>query len=458
MSGRKNGDGKESEDLANAPTLAPRIVSLYGEELEPGAAVGLYVVEEMIGKGGFACVYRGRHMKQGTTVAIKILHDRLAGSETQFRRFEREIETIQRLRHPGIIEMFEWGQLPTGRPYMVMEWLEGPTLDQLIRARGPMTIDEILPFIEALCAPLALAHREGIVHRDLKPANVIVTDPATPRLKLLDFGLAKLLDAEDTGLTSTGARLGTPDYMAPEQILGAPISPATDIYALGVIVFHMLTGTLPFHAPSAIEIHELHLRAIPPRVSEQIAVPPSVDLAVRRCMHKQPAARPATVTEIYDELAAAAANPQRPTNRFSTGEAGGVAIHVARGDGTLESARAACLAAGFSLVIDEESDFLAVMPLPTAAGGADVRSNALTIALSLQPGLRVRVHEAPATLLTVAGMVQVVGGPLLDLELWPDGPAEPGVYASNELVTGVRLDIDVEPAPGHPAIRRVRRR
>jgi serine/threonine-protein kinase len=454
--GNGDGDGKSPSTEIGVAATVRHPVPLYGEELAAGASVGLYVIEEMVGRGGFACVYRGRHIRDGTAVAIKVLHGKLAYSATAFQRFQREIETTRELDHPAIVRHIEWGQLASGRPYTVMEWLEGDTLRGVIERRGPMAIDVALPLLDALARALAVVHQQSLVHRDLKPTNVLVLDEVEPRLKLLDFGMVRLIDDQGQRLTATGTPLGTPGYMAPEQILGSEVGPAVDVYALGVIAFEMLTGKLPFQAPTAVEVQELHLRASPPRVSEETPVPASVDEVIRHCLDKDPRRRPSPVTAVIEQLAAAAANPGRPTSRFASGETVALGVYMTGDAEALSSAGARADAAGLSLAMEEDGELLWVLPL--RQGDSDERARVLELGRSLagEPRLTIRVHEAKAAVLSIGGATQVTGGDLLELATWPAVPATPGVFLSEKLAGGLEPTA-FEAVPGFPEVRRLRR-
>lgn len=283
--------------------------------LGKGAVVGNYIIEELRAQGGLASVYRARHVVIGRTVALKVLHRHLGTSSSALRRFQQEAQVLGRLRHPNLVDIFDFGD-HEGAPYLVMEWLCGPTLGEELGARGPLTLDEIGKIFLPLGSALAAAHRLGVVHRDIKASNVVLAD-ATPGgmaerkqriVKLIDFGIAKLLSEElPVPKTTVGTRLGTPASMAPEQILGDRVDARTDIYALGVLLFQAATGKLPFAARSQLELDELHLSAVPPRPSEWAPAATPLDGLVLSCLEKSPEARPSSVEKLMSELEAATA-------------------------------------------------------------------------------------------------------------------------------------------------------
>ncbi len=305
---------RSRSDTADAPTHAGRRgVSphaddnpIYGVDLAVGARAGHYVIEELRGRGGFATIYRARHLEIGRQVAIKVLHQLLAGSVGVVRRFQQEAQAVNLIRHPNIVDIHEFGELDDGRPYFVMEWLEGRDLDEEIRTRGSFTPEETLSIVEDLGAALGAAHDASIVHRDLKASNVlIVRSGGWSNVKLVDFGIAKLLEPPpgcEEGVSSTGARIGTPSTMAPEQILGVAVDARTDIYALGVLLYQMLTGELPFRGRSPVEVEEMHLHLTPPRPSERVPLSPALDAVVLHCLQKKPEERPANVRDVLAEL------------------------------------------------------------------------------------------------------------------------------------------------------------
>ena len=265
---------------------------LYGSDLGVGAVIGDYVIEDLRSRGGFASVYRAKRASDGRLAAVKVLHYHLASSAVMTERFRQEADTVNRIRHPNIVDILDFGELRDGRPYFAMEWLSGRDLNEELAKRGRFSPAEALHVVERLADGLAAAHRVGVVHRDLKASNVLlVSGEGGPIVKLVDFGIAKLLDSPGVKLTSTGTRLGTPHYMAPEQILGEEVDARTDIYAFGVLLFNMLTGAFPFDSPSPVKIEEMHLRQAPPAPSTRVALSPAIDAVVLRCLHKLSAMR-----------------------------------------------------------------------------------------------------------------------------------------------------------------------
>lgn len=274
-----------------------------------GAMVGDYQVIEPVGEGGMGVVYRGVQPVIKKRVAIKVLKPQVAGDEQQVRRLIAEAESVNAIGHRGIIDIFGLGTLPDGRPYIVMEFLEGDPLDLWLQRQpgGRVPLLTALELLLEVCAPLSAAHRANVIHRDLKPSNVFVcrqTD-GTRFLKILDFGLAKRAVGLDgnTKQTSQSVVSGTPDYMAPEQARGLSISPRSDLYALGVMAFELFTGRVPFTGATPMDVMVAHVGTPPPspRTFEP-SLPPELESLVLRLLSKAPEDRPQSVEEVRNAL------------------------------------------------------------------------------------------------------------------------------------------------------------
>jgi serine/threonine protein kinase len=278
-----------------------RCVRAYAAELAPGAMCGDYVIERAIGRGGCGRVYRARHRVLRREAAVKVLEPELAVSGKTFQRFVFEAQAANRVRHPAIVDVHDFGRLPDGRPYFAMELLAGETLEQRLSASSRLRPSGALAIVDQLAGALAAVHAAGIVHRDIKPSNVFLEGD---RVRLMDFGIAKLVEPdpdEPTWITTATSRVGTPEAMAPEQIRGQPVDARTDIYGLGVLAYRMLTGRWPFVAVDDTEVERLHLEAMPLAPSSLVALPAGADAAILRCLAKDPADR----FQRVDEVAAA---------------------------------------------------------------------------------------------------------------------------------------------------------
>ncbi len=269
-------------------------------------AFGKYVVVEVIGRGGMADVYRARHPALDRDVAIKAIHPHLAEEPGFGERFVHEARLVASLRHPGIVQVHDF-DVADGRPYMVMEYVGGGTLkDRLASARaarGRMTLEETAGFLVPIADALDYAHAHGAVHRDLKPANILLTDAGAPVLS--DFGIAKIL--EDAAFVSaTGSLVGTPAYMSPEQAAGRRVDARTDQYSLGVVVYEMTTGRVPFTGESPTAVMVQHLQEPPPEPRLlNPDLPPAVEAVVLRALAKDPDARFASAGEMARAFVAA---------------------------------------------------------------------------------------------------------------------------------------------------------
>ena len=272
-----------------------------------GTRLGEYAVLEVIGEGGMGVVYSGVQPVIKKRVAIKVLKPNMAGDETQVRRLADEAVAVNSIRHRNIIDIFSFGQLPDGRPYIVMEFLEGQPLDSYLHAAGRVSLSEAVALLIAICAPLGAAHRAGVIHRDLKPSNIFVcvTSDDERYLKLLDFGLAKkgLNLNGTTEQTSRAQVTGTPNYMAPEQARGHNVSARTDLYALGVLAYELVTEKLPFTAPGPVEVLMLHVSGpIPSPRAIEPQVPAALDRLITRLLAKQAEDRPESAEAVRTEL------------------------------------------------------------------------------------------------------------------------------------------------------------
>jgi serine/threonine-protein kinase len=280
------------------------------EDLPAGMQVGEYRIEAKIGEGGFGAVYRAVHPIIGKSAAIKVLNRQFSAVPEIVSRFVAEARAVNQIRNKNIIDIFAFGQLADGRHYFVMELLRGTTLDAYLAARGRLAVGEVAPILRGVVRALAAAHAAGIAHRDLKPENVFVAedDEGGVVAKLIDFGIAKLLGdgAPASHKTRTGAPIGTPYYMSPEQCRGRGVDHRTDIYALGVLVHVLLTGVRPFDGEDVVDVIMKQIRDAPPRLSEVCPdVPAALDAPVLQMLAKNADDRPQTVALALASLEAA---------------------------------------------------------------------------------------------------------------------------------------------------------
>ena len=273
-----------------------------------------YRLDAKIGFGGMGDVYRASRLLIDDQVAIKFLHAAHVSDPQAGERFRREAQAAARLKHPNVVSIYDFGVTGDGLVYLVMELVEGQSLRQIIKQHGslsPATVNEIT---NQVCSALQVAHQHDVVHRDLKPDNIMVNFTiAGLRVKVLDFGIAKLRDLATNNLTVTGNVMGTPHYMSPEQCLGEEIDSRSDIYSVGVVIYQMLTGSLPFNSSQSTAVVMQHVNKEPPSLrSINLSISPAVEATVLRALAKRREDRPQTADAFARELAAAvnAATPQ----------------------------------------------------------------------------------------------------------------------------------------------------
>ena len=267
-----------------------------------------YLVEEPVGAGGMGAVYRARHLSMDRPVAIKFLHQRLVEDEAARNRFQAEALAAVKLCHPNAVSVTDFGQTSEGVVYIVMELLEGRTLREILNREAPLETARATSIMLQTSDAVAAAHVAGIIHRDLKPSNILVTQSADQpaAVKVLDFGIATFSadnDEDAPVLAHTNTVIGTPRYMSPEQHNGNELTPAADVYSLGVILYEMLAGMAPFSGSTPAEIAEKHANN-PPHSPREIvaAIPEDVERVVLHALEKQPSDRPANAGEFRREL------------------------------------------------------------------------------------------------------------------------------------------------------------
>jgi serine/threonine-protein kinase len=414
------------------------------DDLGEGSAIGNYVVDRIIGGGGGGTVYSARHRVLGRRVAVKVLREEMAASPAMVERFVREAAAVNKIRHPNIVDIFEFGELAPGRPFYVMEVLDGMDLRKVLHVCGRFTPAEMLELIEPVCSAVQAAHDAGIVHRDLKASNVLVVEKNGQRsIKLLDFGIAKMLNAESAaqGLTEPGTMVGTAHNMAPEQIRADRVDSRADIYALGVLIFQLLTGRYPFDADDPMQIAMLHLQAPPPRPSALVPLPPGMDAVVLRCLEKLPQRRFASVNELV--LALREAVGGRKGLQEQSSRAIAIYFEVLTGESDelddaiiedmtviLDTIEQSLSSASFALPLRTSTSLLGVKLMDEDADGAGEELAAGATVAEIEALLAERPCAHPRVEVVVAMSVgqvlcrpseqgfEIVGGPLLEVGTW----------------------------------------
>src|SRR5215208_1444894 len=298
---------------------------------------GKYRIDERLNEGGMGTVYRGTHVLMEKTVAIKVLRPALAADEKIVARFSREARAASRISHPHALSVTDFGEDENGNVFLVMEFLSGKTLKQVIRDGGPLSLTRVVDITRQVGDALNAAHSQGVVHRDLKSDNIMLLDTMTgDYAKVLDFGIAKINEPDgstDTGLTAPNLVIGTPQYMSPEQCAqNAEIDARSDIYSLGVILYEMLVGHVPFSGDSPTMVMMKHLQdPVPSVLEERSDLPASVARVVARAMAKVPGNRYQSVAELVEDLTIASG-----MTIFGVAPAGVTNVSAPRSDDTDE--------------------------------------------------------------------------------------------------------------------------
>ena len=276
-------------------------------------AAGRYVVDRPLGRGGMAVVYLAHDRELDRPVAVKVLGDPLALDESFAERFRREATTAAGLSHPNVVQVYDTGE-DDGRLFIVMEYVEGESLDALLAREGRLAPERVVELGQQACAALEYAHEQGIVHRDVKPANLLLRNDDL--LKVADFGIARV--AEGTELTQAGTILGTAAYLSPEQARGEPATPASDLYSLGVVLYELLTGKPPVAVQSLADLAARDELPVEPVRDAVPDVPPPLEAAVMRCLARNPRYRPAAASELAADLRMRPTEPTVPLAHLRT--------------------------------------------------------------------------------------------------------------------------------------------
>jgi serine/threonine-protein kinase len=280
--------------------------------------LGRYEAVRLLGEGGMGKVYLARQIDLQRQVVVKVMHEHLAEDPRFAERFQREMMLMARFQHPYAVTLYDASLNNPEGPCIIMEYIRGITLDTLLQRNNRLSPQRVGRLLGQLCEVLQAAHSEGMIHRDLKPANLMIVDPDTPYeiLKVMDFGLAKLIDPEvfkKVSVTGTDFAIGTPGYMCPEQARGEVMDHRGDLYSVGIILYEMLCGRLPFAGRETMDVMLAHATEPPPPFAQMGAgewVPASVEAVVRQCLSKWPGERPNCARELAERYETALAHEQ----------------------------------------------------------------------------------------------------------------------------------------------------
>jgi serine/threonine-protein kinase len=408
--------------------VCPRDATPLGQ---PGAAKedalvgavlgGSYRITRVLGEGGMARLYEAEHLVLDRRYAVKVIHEHLARRAEMLARFEREARAASRIRSPYVAQVADLQRTADGRPCIVAELLDGEDLQAALERAGPratMSAEQAIPIMRQVCRALAAAHACGVVHRDLKPSNVFLArdGAGVVTAKILDFGVAKL--AGDRELTSTGAVVGTPAYMAPEQAeQAAEAGPLADVYAAGAVLYRLMTGQLPYgqSSPTSPLVRLLHEEPLRPRELVP-SIPPGIEAVIQRAMARDPRVRPQSAEELEAELAAFDAAPV-PVPRAPSIATADEIVRWARTARPLALALMASACASAALYLAALFGSLVAVARPAIAVTRSERwliavlavSGAAALTVALVRGFRRRWSSTPA----VRQLVRAVGSSLL---------------------------------------------
>jgi serine/threonine protein kinase len=426
---------KTMVSTAGIPDPVRAVDVLAVDVLAPGAKAGPWIVERELGRGGMGAVYAVVHEEIGKRAALKVVHPRLLGPGFNCDRMLLEAKVVNQVGHPNIVDIFETGKLADGRPYIVMERLEGQALST--RADETKVLpDLVIAILLQICDALIAAHAAGIVHRDLKLDNVFLVDnpddPSTPKVKLLDWGIAKVM-SHDVRHTIEGQLVGTPQYLSPEQARGHDVTQKTDVYSLGVMAYQLFLEHLPFEAETAAEVMAMHLRLPPPPPSDLWPdVPRSLQDLLLAMLAKNPDQRP-TMLEVARKLEAVRAEFQQRCHAHQ------VRPSTARPSTPIDVAEPCRAVSSAGLAATEPAWRHRTRRLQYAVGASALVASALLFWISRSGDRLADAATAPAALDTVLGTAPARAGVVV--------ASQPGAGVAHAEEPDLRPDATGEPPP-----------
>jgi tRNA A-37 threonylcarbamoyl transferase component Bud32 len=296
--------GEFDETVETCPNDGSPVSKVAGDSLVGTVLAERYQILSVLGRGGMSSVYKAQHLSLPKMYAIKLMHSHLMDDVSQIKRFRHEAEAASLLSHPNLISVHDFGITAEGQPYIVMDYIDGEMLEDVI-AKGRLSVGECVSIFVQVCDGLDHAHRNGLVHRDLKPSNIMLVknDSGPPTVKVVDFGLAKnLMLGQSRKLTATGEVFGTPHYMSPEQCVGLEHDMRSDIYSLGCIMYECIAGVAPFDGVLPIELMRKHVDELPPPFAETLGVPNWLSDEIMKALQKKKSKRHKNALELRDAL------------------------------------------------------------------------------------------------------------------------------------------------------------
>jgi eukaryotic-like serine/threonine-protein kinase len=296
-------------DVSVCPEDGTALTQLADESIVGTMFADKYHVISLLGSGGMSSVYKSKHVLMNRIVALKVLQSHLASSPQSVKRFQQEAQAASKLKHPNLVSVFDFGVSSVGEPYLVMDYLQGKSLADLLDKVNRLDTDRLISIFAPVCDAMAHAHAEGVIHRDLKPGNIMLVDAedGSEVPKVVDFGLAKFIDdgsAANQKLTQTGEIFGSPLYMSPEQCLGQKLDARTDVYGLGCVMYECLTGSPPLRGATIVETINLQLDAMPKPFSSDLKIPVKLEQLVFKALAKEPSERQQNATQLKQEIMA----------------------------------------------------------------------------------------------------------------------------------------------------------